>query len=73
LARNIQKDVKQRKRNVQGRKEEEIEDGTEEVNKEVNTKRKGIEILRRQGENKEMRSDRNEGWDEGSRRREEGS
>jgi hypothetical protein len=58
--------VKQRKRNVQDRKEEESEDWTVEVNKEVNRnrkeRRKGIEKLRRQGKNKEMRDDKNEGW-----------
>ena len=68
--------MKQRKRTAQDRKEEEIEDGTE-VNNEVNRnwkgRRKVTEKLRRYGKNTEMRNDRIEGWDEGSRRRDEGS
>lgn len=38
------------------------------MNRNRKGRRKGIEKLRRQGQTKEMRNDRNEGWDEGSRR-----
>jgi hypothetical protein len=51
--------VKQRKRNAQDRKDEQIEDGAQEVNNEVNRSRKEIEKLRRRGKSKEMRNVRN--------------